>query len=264
MILFDSHAHYDDERFEREYDGGAMAALRDAKAAGVCRIVNSGADIDTSRASIRLAGLGGGELPEIYASVGIHPTETRKYPSLETAIDEVRTLAREPRVVAIGEIGLDYHYSDTDRDMQIRFFRAQYALARELGLPVVIHDREAHGDVFDVVREFSDVRTVLHSYSGSAEMARQYAAMGVYMSFGGVLTFKNAEKTREAVKVVPPELFLLETDAPYLAPVPHRGSINCSAYMVHTAEAAGAALGVDAREAAARASENSMRFYGIL
>ena len=263
MELFDSHAHYDDGRFEREYEGGAMAALRDARASGVRRIVNSGADIETSRASIRLAALGGGELPEIYASVGIHPTETRKYPSLEAAIDEVRALAREPRVVAIGEIGLDYHYPDTDRDVQMRFFRAQYELARELGLPVVIHDRDAHGDVFDMVREFSDVRTVLHSYSGSAEMARQYAAMGVYMSFGGVLTFKNAEKTREAARAVPPELFMLETDAPYLAPTPHRGKINHSAYMVYTAAAAGAVFGVDAERAASMAAENSVRFYGI-
>lgn len=266
MVIFDSHAHYDDGRFEREYEGGAMAALRDAKAAGVEYVVNSGADIETSRASIKLAETCDASMPQIYATVGIHPTETRKYPSLADTIEELRALASHPRVVAIGEIGLDYHYPDTQREVQLRFFRAQYALARELGLPVVIHDREAHGDVFEIVREFSDVKTVLHSYSGSAEMARQYASMGVYMSFGGVLTFKNAQKTRDAAAVVASEareLLLLETDAPYLAPTPHRGELNYSAYISYTAAVLGDILGVGADVTSAAAAENSKRFFGI-
>ncbi len=263
MTLFDSHAHYDDERFAREYEGGAHDALRDAKAAGVGYIVNSGADLETSRASIALAQASGGELPEIFASVGIHPTETGKYPSVTDAVRELRVLAREERVVAIGEIGLDYHYPETDRETQKEFFRAQLILARELGLPVVIHDRDAHGDVFDILRGFRDVKTLLHCYSGSAEMARQYADAGVYMSFGGVLTFKNAEKTREAVRAVPRGLIMLETDAPYLAPVPHRGELNFSAYMTYTAAALGIVLGVSAEDAALSAAENSKRFYGI-
>ncbi len=263
MELFDSHAHYDDKRFEAEYEGGAPAALRDARTAGVVCVVNSGADVETSRASIALAAAGGGELPEIYASVGIHPTETGKYSSKNAALDEIRTLACESRVVAIGEIGLDYHYPDTDRACQLEFFDMQYSLADELELPVVIHDREAHGDVFDIVRAHPGVRTVLHSYSGSAEMARQYASMGVYMSFGGVLTFKNAAKTREAALAVPRELILLETDAPYLAPVPHRGKLNTSAYMTYTAAVLGDILGVSANEASAMAAENSRRFFGI-
>ncbi len=263
MLLIDSHAHYDDGRFEREYEGGAFAALRDAKAAGVLCVVNSGADLETSRASVSLASRGGGDLPEIYASVGIHPTETGRYKSLNEALDGVRVLAGEKRVVAIGEIGLDYHYPDTDRETQLSFFDAQYGLAEELLLPVVIHDREAHGDVFDIVRAHPNVKTVLHSYSGSAEMARQYGSLGVFMSFGGVLTFKNAEKTREAAKAVPRELLMLETDAPYLAPTPHRGKINTSAYMVYTAGVLGSLFGTDADEAASRAAEVSRRFFGI-
>ena len=262
MFIFDSHAHYDDRRFE-EYEGGADAALRDAKVAGVEYIVNSGADIATSRASVALAERERCDMPKVYASVGVHPTETGKCSSLEDAIASLRELARLPRVVAIGEIGLDYHYPDTDRETQMSFFCAQMELARELGLPVVIHDREAHGDVFDVVRRYRDLRIMLHSYSGSAEMARQYADMGVYMSFGGVLTFKNAPKTREAASFVPRELLMLETDAPYLAPVPHRGKINTSAYMVYTAETLGILLGVDAAEAAEVAARNSLRFYNI-
>ncbi len=263
MVLFDSHAHYDDKRFEAEYDGGAAAALRDARGAGVLYVVNSGADLETSRASINLSRMSGGDIPEIYASVGIHPTETAKYPSLATAMEALRALAAEPRVVAVGEIGLDYHYPDTDKKVQAMFFRAQLSLARELGLPVVIHDRDAHGDVFDILREFRDIKTLLHCYSGSAEMARQYAAAGVYMSFGGTLTFKNADKTRKAASAVPKEQLLLETDAPYLAPTPHRGKINCSAYMTYTASALGAIWNVSAEEAAEKAAENSKSFYGI-
>ena len=262
MVIFDSHAHYDDSRFEREYEGGAMAALRDAKSAGVEYIVNSGADIETSRASISFAKDGGGELPQIYASVGIHPSETGRY-ELSGALDTLRRLSSEDKVVAIGEIGLDYHYPDTDKKTQAEFFRAQMELARELSMPVVIHDRDAHGDIFDVVREFRDLRIMLHCYSGSPEMARQYADMGVYLSFGGVLTFKNAPRARESASVIPRELLMLETDAPYLAPVSHRGKLNTSAYMVYTVETLAGILGIDAESAAAVATENSKRFYNI-
>lgn len=265
MVLFDSHAHYDDKRFEAEYEGGAEAALRDARAAGVLWIVNSGADLETSRASIALAEStrGADDMPEIFASVGIHPTETGRYESLDGAMEELYTLARSGCVRAIGEIGLDYHYPDTDRETQKKFFRAQLRLAGELGMPVVIHDRDAHGDVFDILREHRGIKTLLHCYSGSAEMARQYASSGVYMSFGGTLTFKNAEKTREAAGVVPRELLLLETDAPYLAPTPHRGKINSSKLMTYTAEALGRLWRESAEAAAEAAAENSKRFYGI-
>ena len=263
MTIFDSHAHYDDGRFEREYDGGNIQALRDAKRAGVEYVVNSGADIETSRASIALAELNGDDMPSIYASVGIHPTETGRCGTLSEAIDEIRRLAHEQRVVAIGEIGLDYHYPDTDKDTQREFFAAQLELARELNMPVVIHDRDAHGDVYDIVQNFRDVRMMMHCYSGSAEMARQYAKWGVHFSFGGVLTYKNAQKTREAASAIPRELLMLETDAPYLSPVPHRGKINSSAYMVHTAEMMGEVLGMSAEDTASLTTENAKRFYNI-
>lgn len=265
MHLFDAHAHYDDERFKSEYEGGADAALCGARRAGVEYIVNSGADLATSEASIALADSSAGrnDTPQIYASVGIHPTETYKYENMNDALDAVRALAARGRVVAIGEIGLDYHYPDTDKDVQREYFASQLELARELGMPVVIHDRDAHGDVYDIIKNFRGVDIMMHCYSGSAEMARQYAAWGMRFSFGGVLTYKNAQKTRESALAVPRESVLLETDAPYLAPVPHRGKINCSAYMTYTAAALASLCGVDADEAADVALCNAKAFYRI-
>ena len=265
MRLFDAHAHYDDGRFEREYDGGAEAALRNARRAGVEYIVNSGADIETSEASIALAASSAGrdDIPQIYASVGIHPTESYKYESMNEALDAVRALAARERVAAIGEIGLDYHYPDTNKTVQREYFWAQLELARELGMPVVIHDRDAHGDVYDILKNFRGLDIMMHCYSGSAEMARQYAAWGMRFSFGGVLTYKNAQKTCESALAVPRESVLLETDAPYLAPVPNRGKINSSAYMTYTAAALASLWGVGADEAADIALCNARSFYRI-
>lgn len=269
MILFDAHAHYDDGRFEAEYEGGVLDALSDAKRAGVEYIVNSGADIETSERSLDIAAMSRtrDDVPTVYASVGIHPTEAYKYgggpADVNEALERVRELAGSEYAVAIGEIGLDYHYPDTDKDVQREYFASQLELARELGMPVVIHDRDAHGDVFDIIKNFRDLDIMMHCYSGSAEMARQYAAWGVRFSFGGVLTYKNAQKTREAALAVPRESILLETDAPYLAPVPHRGKINSSAYMTYTAAVLGGLLGVSPDEAAEMAWSNAKAFYRI-
>lgn len=265
MILFDSHAHYDDGRFNAEYEGGAVAALRDAKLCGVMNIVNSGACLETSRHSLELAELSAndGELPDIYASVGIHPSETDSYKSLDEAMAELEGMLSHPRAVAVGEIGLDYHYPETDKEAQHELFVAQLELARKHKLPVVIHSRDAHGDTFDVLKNYQDLRLMLHCYSGSAEMAKQYSDMGFYFSFGGVLTFKNAVKSREAAAVIPKERLLLETDCPYLAPVPHRGKLNFSGYMPLTAAALGDAIGVSADEAALLTSCNAKKFFDI-
>lgn len=265
MILFDSHAHYDDGRFDAEFDGGAVAALRAAKAAGVMYVVNSGACLRTSKNSLALADLSvtDAALPEIYVSAGIHPSETDSYDSLDSAMSELETMLSHPRCVAVGEIGLDYHYPDTDKAAQLELFEAQLALAEKHGLPVVIHSRDAHGDTFDVLKHHKGKKIMLHCYSGSAEMARQYAEMGFSFSFGGVLTFKNAAKTKEAAVAVPRTSLLLETDCPYLAPVPHRGKLNYSAYMTYTASVMGELLGITADEAASLTTENAKAFFGI-
>ncbi len=265
LKLFDSHAHYDDGRYNEEFDGGAVGALRLAKAAGVEIIVNSGACLRTSENALSLCELSMSDktVPEIYASVGIHPSETDSYGTLDGAISELRQLLTHKRAVAVGEIGLDYHYPETDKAAQHELFIAQLEVARELSLPVVIHSRDAHGDTFDVLRKYTDLTLMLHCYSGSAEMARQYADMGFYFSFGGVITFKNAEKSREAVAAVPKDRLLLETDCPYLAPTPYRGKINHSGYLPLTAEAMGNVLGISADDAAELTFCNAKRFFGI-
>ncbi len=264
-MLFDSHAHYDDGRFEREFDGGAVGALRAAKAAGVKYVVNSGACLRTSRAGIALAELALTDetLPEIYVSAGIHPSETDSYDSLDAAMAELEAMLSHPSCVAVGEIGLDYHYPDFDKSAQRELFEAQLALAKKHGLPIVIHSRDAHGDTFDILKKHAGEKIMLHCYSGSAEMARQYAEMGFSFSFGGVLTFKNAAKTKESVLAVPRESLLLETDCPYLAPVPHRGKLNHSAYMTYTAAVMGELLGMTADEAAELTTANAKAFFGI-
>ncbi len=265
MKLFDSHAHYDDARFESEFEGGAVGALRAARSAGVRHVINSGACLRTSKNSFSLAELSitDDTLPEIYVSAGIHPTETSSYDDLDSALAELEGMLSHPRCVAVGEIGLDYHYPETDREAQFELFEAQLALAKKHGLPVVIHTRDACADTFDILKKHAGEKIMLHCYSGSAEMARQYAKMGFSFSFGGALTFKNAVKPKESVIAVPRESLLLETDCPYLAPVPHRGKLNYSAYMTYTAETMGSLLGMTADEAAELTFENAKAFFGI-
>ncbi len=265
MILFDSHAHYDDGRFEKEFDGGAIGALREAKKAGVRYVVNSGACLRTTKNSFAIAEMSVTDetLPAIYVSAGIHPSETDSYDSLDFAMSELEAMLSHPRCVAVGEIGLDYHYPETDKPKQYELFEAQLALAKKYSLPVVIHSRDAHGDTFDILKKHAGEKIMLHCYSGSGEMARQYAEMGFSFSFGGVLTFKNAAKTKEAVLAVPKESLLLETDCPYLAPVPHRGKLNYSAYMTYTAAVMGELLGMSAEKAAELTLGNAKAFFGI-
>lgn len=261
MEIFDSHAHYNDARFASEYPGGMAGALRDAQRAGVARIINVGTNPATSAASLALSEA----YDWIYAAVGLHPTDAIEIPdaSLNAALDELRRLAAHPKAVAIGEIGLDYHWDPDGRARQKRIFDAQLSMAEELGLPVVVHDRDAHGDSFDVVRAHPKVRGVFHSYSGSAEMARQLVSLGWYISFSGPITYKNARGVREAAAAVPPDRVLAETDAPYLPPVPHRGEINCSAYLPFTLQALADAMGIGVEEAAARTAENARRLFSV-
>ncbi|MBQ8311492.1 MAG: TatD family hydrolase [Clostridia bacterium] len=272
MKIFDSHAHYFDERLEKEYKGGAEALLRSIMPDPVDKIVNVGTNCDTSRAAIAQAARHAG----MYATVGIHPEDCHFLTDPDAALAELRALlgtaqtrARD-KIVAIGEIGLDYHWQSYDnghipmnKSKQAYFFRAQMSLAEALGMPVVIHDREAHGDCFETVLAYPNVRGVFHSYSGSAEMARELVRRGWYVSFAGPLTFKNAERVREAARAVSRDRLLVETDAPYMAPHPMRGQMNHSGLLVHTLAVLAEIWDCTPEEAAAITAKNAEMLFQI-
>lgn len=263
-ILFDSHAHYYDRRFE-SLAGGAAALLTQLFENGVGYIVNVGTDPENSRTVIAEAAKWQG----MYAAVGIHPGDGQYLPDIDAALAEIEAMIadrgarKEKKIVALGEIGLDYHYDDTDKVKQAYFFEKQLQMAEKYDIPVIIHDREAHGDCFDAVCRHPAVRGVFHSYSGSAEMARDLCRRGWYVSFSGVATFKNAPKVREAIAAVPNDRILIETDAPYLAPVPHRGKLNHSGLMTYTAEAVAAVKGITTAEAIRLTAENAKRLFEL-
>lgn len=225
-MYFESHAHYDDERFDDDRD----ELLASFPAEGIETVVNSSSDIASSRASIALAE----KYPFFYASVGVHPHEVSKM--REEDIDTLRELSKHPKVVAIGEIGLDFYYDLSPRDDQRYWFKRQLALAEELYMPVIIHSRDASQECFDIISASNVRKGVIHCYSGSAPMAQDYADMGFYIGIGGSLTFKNNKKTVEVVEKLPLEKILIETDSPYLAPVPYRGRRNDSRLLKYVVE----------------------------
>jgi len=262
MELFDTHAHYNDEKFGTLFPGGLTAALTAAKEAGVTKILNCSTCPENAETTIALAET----YPEIYAAVGIHPEDCFYFDSGKDPciIDAIEKYLSHKKVLAVGEIGLDYHYPDaTDKDRQFYYFDTQLSLAERWNLPVVVHDRDAHGDTFDMIRAHPNVIGVMHSYSGSPEMARQYANLGWYISFSGPVTYKNADKVREAVKSVPHDRILIETDCPYLPPVPYRGKINHSGYLPYTCQAVADVLGLSLEETARLTTENGMRLFGL-
>lgn len=260
MKFFDSHAHYNDRRFAEEFPGGMEGAIALSRQSGAEFILNAGTSPENTRECIALA-----EKYDFFrASAGIHPYDCKYLDgSLDENIAEIEALCAHPKVDAIGEIGLDYHYEEINRDQQKRYFIAQLELARTLSMPVIIHDRDAHGDVYDIIRSFPDVKIVLHSFSGSEESARQLCRAGRYISFSGTVSYKNARNVHEAAAVVPDELLLVETDAPYLPPVPHRGKINLSAYIPHTIDALSACRGQDTEMIAEMTLKNAKAFFGI-
>ena len=225
-MYFESHAHYDDERFDDDRD----ELLASFPAEGIETVVNSSSDIASSRASIALAE----KYPFFYASVGVHPHEVSKM--REEDIDTLRELSKHPKVVAIGEIGLDFYYDLSPRNDQRYWFKRQLALAEELDMPVIIHSRDASQECFDIISASNVRKGVIHCYSGSAPMAQDYADMGFYIGIGGSLTFKNNKKTVEVVEKLPLEKILIETDSPYLAPVPYRGRRNDSRLLKYVVE----------------------------
>ena len=254
MTLFDTHAHYDDEAFDADRET-LLAALPEN---GVGLVVNPGCDLPSSRTAVALAE----RYPHVYAAVGVHPENCGDWE--DGFLSQLRQLAAQDKVRAIGEIGLDYYWEENPpRALQQHVFRAQLALAAELDLPVIVHDREAHGDCMEIVRDFPRVRGVFHCYSGSAEMARELVRLGWMISFTGVLTYKNARKAVEAARAVPLDRLMIETDSPYMAPVPHRGKRNDSGYVVHICEKLAELKGLSPEECAALTWENGKRFFQI-
>ena len=253
-LIFDTHAHYDDEAFDADHDA-LLAAMPDC---GVGLILDPGCDIETSKKAIALAE----QYPHVYAAVGYHPENCAPYTSAD--LDTLRTLTKHPKVVAIGEIGLDYYWEQNPpREFQQEVFHAQLALAQELDLPVIVHDRDAHADCLAIVQEFPAVRGVFHCYSGSVEMARELWKRGWYTGFDGPVTYKNARKTVEVAAEVPIDKLLLETDSPYMSPVPKRGERNDSRNIVHIAEKIAEIRGMTAGEVIRIAAENGKRLFGI-
>ena len=254
ITLFDTHAHYDSRKFDADRDE-VLSAL---PGQGVKLVVNPGCDLASSATAVELAN----RYPFLYAAVGVHPEDCGGW--TDGDVDELRKLAARPKVVAIGEIGLDYCWPENPpRELQRRVFRAQMALARELDLPVIVHDREAHGDSMDIIREFPEVRGVFHSFTGSAEMSGELVKMGWMISFTAVLTYKNARKAVEAAQAIPMERLMIETDSPYMAPVPYRGERNHSGNVVHICRRLAEIKGMDLEQCSKVTLENGCRFFQI-
>jgi len=262
MKYFDSHAHYYDERFESECDQGVDELIGALLSESVSGIINVGTSPETSRLAIEQAK----KFDGMYTAIGLHPSDIRlQNTSTEEALAEILALIKAPesKCVALGEIGLDYHYPDTDKERQWEAFDMQMRLAESLSLPVVIHDREAHGDVMDMIRKYPRVTGILHSYSGSPEMAEELVGRGYTISFSGTLTFTNARKVREVAARLPREAVIIETDCPYLAPHPHRGKLNHSGYLEYTNRTLSEIFGISEEECARLTEENARRIFGI-
>ena len=253
-MLFDTHAHYDDEAFDPDRE----LLLESLPQRGVALVLNPGCDLDSSRKAVSYAAA----YPHVYAAVGIHPENCAGF--VPADIDVLRELARQPKVAAIGEIGLDYYWAENPpRKLQQQVLRAQLALARALRRPVIFHDREAHGDSLAIVREFPDVTGVFHCFSGSPEMAAELLKRGWYLGFDGPITYKNAKRAPEVAAVTPLERIVVETDAPYMAPVPMRGKRNDSRYLPYVIEKLAEWKGVTAEEMTRVTWENGRRLFRI-
>ena len=252
-MLFDTHAHLDDHAF----DADRRELIASLPGRGIGLLMNPGCSFESSRNAIALAE----EYDFIYAAVGSHPDVADEVD--DALIAEYRELCKHSKVKAIGEIGLDYHYEDIPRDIQKRAFRLQMELAAELDLPVIVHEREAHEDGLKIVDEFPTVKGVFHCYSGSLEMAKELVRRGWYIGFTGVLTFKNARKALEVAAGIPTDRIVIETDCPYMAPVPFRGKRNDPSLVCHMADRLAQLLGISPVEARRITMENGKRLYRL-
>ena len=254
-MLFDTHAHYDDEAFDPDRE----LLLESLPQRGVALVVNPGCDLESSRKAVAYAT----EYPHVYAAVGIHLENCGGFTPAD--MDALRQLAQQPKVVAIGEIGLDYYWAENPpRELQQQVLRSQLALARELRLPVIFHDRDAHGDSLAIVKEFPDVTGVFHCFSGSPEMAQELLGMGWYLGFDGPVTYKNARRAPEVAAATPLDRMLIETDSPYMTPVPYRGQRNDSSYVRLVAEKLAEWKDIAPEELEHATLENGKRLFRII
>lgn len=250
--IFDSHAHYDDEKFSTDVE----AVLQKIQQSGVERVVNAASDIPSSYRGLELAE----KHSFLYSAAGVHPHEAEDVQ--EDYLKVIEKLTEHPKVVAVGEIGLDYHYDFSPRDIQKRVFEEQLILANRLDMPVIIHSREALADTMELVKKHRP-KGVIHCFSGSAETAREYGKLGLYIGFTGVVTFSNARKTLEAAATVPLDRLLIETDCPYMAPVPYRGQRCDSSMLPRTAEALAAVRQIDPQKLCEITYTNACTLFGI-
>ena len=250
--IFDSHAHYTDKAFNDD----RTDMLGSLKESGICGVINCGADLESSQGSLALSR----EYDYVYFACGVHPEEVDGLP--EDYIDILRNMAQDKKCVAIGEIGLDYYWRQDNKDLQKKIFEEQILLAKELDLPIIVHDREAHEDTLNILKKHKP-KGVLHCFSGSVETAKEVLKLGMYIGLGGAVTFKNAKKPVDVAAMLPLDRLLLETDCPYMAPVPMRGKRNNSAYIQYVAEKIGEIKGVDPQDVTDNATENTKKLFGI-
>ena len=251
--IFDVHAHYDDEKFDTDRE----EVLSSMAEKNVICIVNAGTDIETSRKTLNYCE----RYDFMYGAVGIHPECADKLP--QNYLKEIENMAMHEKAVAIGEIGLDYYWDGVPRDIQKKVFTEQLELAYKLSMPVVIHDRDAHGDTMEILRKYKP-KGIMHCFSGSVEMCREIVRLGMSISLGGVVTFKNARHSVEVAEYIPLDRLMLETDAPYLSPVPFRGKRCDSSMIMMTAERIAEIKGISVEELLKITAENACRMYGIV
>lgn len=254
-MIFDTHAHYDDDAFQEDRD----KVLNSLKEHGIEAVVNVGASIQTTKNTLELIK----KYPFVYGAVGVHPSETEELN--EDLMGWLKQVSSEKKVVAIGEIGLDYYWKEPDPSIQKHWFVRQLELAREVKLPVIIHSRDAAKDTLDIMKgeKAGEIGGVIHCFSYGTEMAREYLNMGFYLGIGGVLTFNNAKKLKEVVEYMPLDRMVLETDCPYLSPVPNRGKRNSSLNLPYVAEAIGQIKGISSEKVIEITRENARTLYGL-
>ena len=248
--IFDTHAHYDDERFDEIRDELFKAMHKN----GVCGIVSCGCDETSSKKALKMAE----QNDFVYAAVGVHPGNIDS----GTTVEQIKSLATHPKCVAIGEIGLDYYWVDDNKREQIEIFEKQILLAKELDLPIIVHDRDAHGDTLEILKKYKP-KGVVHCYSGSVEMAQEIIKIGMYIGVGGVITFKNAKKLPDVVKIIPDELLLVETDCPYLAPEPYRGKLCHSGMIKYTAQKIAEIRGTTSEKILNLTAQNAKKLFNL-
>ncbi|MEG2289494.1 MAG: TatD family hydrolase [Clostridium sp.] len=253
-MIFDSHAHYDDERFNEDRD----MVLKEIRENGVMGVINCGSDLRGLEMSVKLSE----EYDFIYAAAGIHPGNADEF--TDQVKERICDLARDNKIVAVGEIGLDYYWEENpSKEVQKEVFRNQMDIARKFKLPVIIHDRDAHGDTLEILKEFPEVNGVVHCFSGSVEFAKECIKLGYYIGVTGVVTFKNSRVIREVIKAIPLNRLLLETDCPYMAPTPFRGKRNQSDYISYIIDEIAAILNIEKEDLEKNSILNTKNLFKI-